>query len=174
MESQLLEEISEKDKKRKEKSKKTPQETAQENIQTFLKELDEKASRGVYIDDPFEDEYPKKSDEGDVVRILDDYDTRKNNVIFQWEELKAKVRLEAKNGFMSLTKEKKYAVFVKRRVDAEKILQNTHLGSRDTKELREKEDAGLVATIAKIYETYGLLQLDKIEEEDAEENNYKK
>lgn len=131
----------------------------------LLKEVQEKtkekASREGYIDDLFEDEYAKKIEEGDIVRILDDYEERKNNVIPKWKELKAKARIEARNGYSCLIKEKKYEVFVKRRIEAEKILQEAHLGPQDTKELREEKDNGLVDTIAEIYEIYDLYKLDK-------------
>lgn len=126
---------------------------AQERIKNFLKKLEKNPNEP---EDNYSKIYDRKIYEGEIIKVLDDYGERKNNVILQWEELKAKVRLEARDGFINLTKEKRYEVFVKRRSEAEKILQDAHLCSRDTKELREKEDVGLVDTITKFYKIYGL------------------
>lgn len=140
-------------------------EKARKNIENFLKDIDELDKKDPYIKDPFKDEYDKKIYDEETIKILDDYGKRKSNVMPQWKELKAKARIEARNGYLSLTEEEKYEVFIKRRIEAEKILQEAHLGHKDAIKLREDEN-GLVATLVELYEIYGLHKFGKSTDEE--------
>ena len=124
---------------------------AKENIEKFLKKFDKKAFSEEIEDNEF---YARKDDEDDVVKILDEYDTRKTNVRKEISKLLRNVREESKNGYVHLSKKEKYNVVVKRRTEAEKILMMAHLGSKDTKKM-------LVPALEKLYRRYSFHKLDR-------------
>lgn len=128
---------------------------AKKNIENFLKELDKIGTKEEDLE-----EFAPKAYEGEVIKILDDYDSRRENVSIKWEELMAKAKTGAKDGYMKLGEEEKYKVCVKRRCEAEKILQKAHLGPQDTNSLKVE----LVNIITEIYDTYDLHNLGKEDE----------
>lgn len=128
---------------------------AQENLENLLKELDKKDKKDPYIGDPYADEYSHKTYEGEIVKILADYDERKRQAKEKLRVLRREARIEARDGFVHLSREKKYKIIGRRRYEVERIVTEAHLGSKDTRKL-------LVPNVNKLYnKIYNFFTLDK-------------
>ncbi len=120
---------------------------AQRNIEIFLEELDAQIPKDadeIYSNNYYSNLFQQVW----VVRMLNEYDERKEQAKIELNDFLTQIDLEKKNGFRYLTPLRKRAINIKRKFEAEQIVDNAHLGPEDSNEL-------LVPVVSKIYQRGG-------------------
>lgn len=128
-------------------NKRLAQKRAEENIERFLRELDaqipedsEEIHSNNYYSNIFQSVW--------LVRVLNEYDERKQQAKKELSSFLKQIELEGENGFQYLSNKRRREVNIKRRYQAEDIVINARLGPEDISEL-------LIPIVCKIYRRGG-------------------